>query len=213
MYSLLINKTTTVRERIEECKYDVFVATETWHHKDDTILNHASVPAYSISEHSREIGRGGGVAIFYHRHYSCTPISLPSVTTFEYVCVCLRTGRNAFVVLAIYQPGSDRASSLFYEELTTIFEVIILQVCPVIIGGDFDIHIQDSEDPDAQRLLEILTTFALKQNVYSPTHRAYGTLDLVMTFTDDSETTDVAIDPPSVISLIMDVLLQNMDFL
>lgn len=112
------NKTTTVRELVEERKYDVFVATETWHHMHEASLKHASGPAYSISAHSRESGRGGGVAIFYRTHYSCTPISLPSVTTFEYVCVRLRTGGNAFVVLAIYRPGSDRPMSLFFEELT-----------------------------------------------------------------------------------------------
>lgn len=121
------NKATTVRELIEERKYDVFVATETWHHKGDSILKHASGPAYSISEHSREIGRGGGVAIFYRTHYSCSPILLPSVTTLEYVSIRLKTGRNAFAVLATYRPGSDRPTSLFYEELTLLLEVIILQ--------------------------------------------------------------------------------------
>lgn len=44
---------------IEERKYDLFVATETWHHKDDASLKHASGPAYSISEHCCESGRGG----------------------------------------------------------------------------------------------------------------------------------------------------------
>lgn len=195
------NKTTAVSELIEDRDYDLFVATETWHRNENDIgLKQASGPGYSISEYSRETGRGGGVAIFYRSNFNRTQIALPKVTTFEYVCDRFRKGSNAFAILAVYRPGSERHTSLLYDELAEILEVIVLQACPVIIGGDFNIHVQKADDHDAKRLHDLLNTFNLVQHVQSATHRAQGTLDLVMTFADDLETVAVEVDPSSIIS-------------
>ena len=58
----------------------------------------------------------------------------------------------------------------------------MLHSCPVVVGGDFNVHIQDADDPDTRRLRDLLTLFDMLQHVTGPTHRSGGTLDLVITF-------------------------------
>ena len=50
--------------------------------------------------------------------------------------------------------------------------------------GVFNIHINDSEDWDAQTLQDILTAFNLKQHINIPTHNLGHTIDLIITSND-----------------------------
>ena len=50
---------------------------------------------------------------------------------------------------------------------------------PVTIAGDLNIHIERPADPDAKRLLSIMTSYGLSCLVKHPTHRLGGTLDVV----------------------------------
>ena len=43
--------------------------------------------------------------------------------------------------------------------------------------GDFNIHINNSEDQDAQTLQDTLTAFNLKQHINIPTHNLGHTID------------------------------------
>jgi len=56
--------------------------------------------------------------------------------------------------------------------------------CPVVIGGDINIHVENPADVNASCLHELLSAIDLQQHVSSPTHQAGGTLDLVITFSD-----------------------------
>ena len=47
--------------------------------------------------------------------------------------------------------------------------------------GDINIHINESEDQDAQTLLNTIAAFNLKQHVNMPTHNLAHTLDLIIT--------------------------------
>jgi hypothetical protein len=51
----------------------------------------------------------------------------------------------------------------------------------LIIAGDFDIHIEDSADPDSRKFNQILACYGLIQHVSSATHLSGGILDLVIT--------------------------------
>jgi len=69
----------------------------------------------------------------------------------------------------------------------------------VLVGGDINIHVEDTADVDARRLHELLTSFDITQHVNLLTHRLGGTLDLVMMFTD-YQLTELCVDPPGIIS-------------
>jgi len=78
-------------------------------------------------------------------------------------------------------------------------EVLVAFSCPVLVGGDVNIHVHDATDAEARRLQELLTSFDMVQHVTEPTHRQGGTLDLIMTFAD-FQLDEVSVDPAGITS-------------
>ena len=78
-----------------------------------------------------------------------------------------------------------------------MLEMLVAYGCPVITGGDLNVHVEDPADNDATTRLDLLTTFNLVQHVTGPTHRQGRTLDLVITYTD-CPVLDVPVDPADI---------------
>lgn len=147
----LTKKSAAVRELIVDRCYDLFIATETWHLKGhDLSLKQVCGSDYSVAECSHD-GKGGGIAIFYRSFYKQEQIVLPPVSTFEFVCNRFLIGSNSVVILAVYRPGSKRPTSLFFEEFSSLLEMLVLKASTIIIG-DFNIRVQNVDDPDTRRL-------------------------------------------------------------
>lgn len=192
----LTKKSTTIRELIADRCFDIFIATETCHQKgQDLCLKQVCCNDYSVAELSRGAGKGGGIAILYRSFYKRKQIVLHPVTTFEYVCNCFVLGASEVVILAVYRPGSKRPTGIFFEEFSSLLEMLVLEACTIIIDGDFNIRVQNGDDPDTRRLSELLDTFSMIQNVKEETHRNHGTLNLVIPYSDDKTTVEVEVDP------------------
>ena len=129
----------------------------------------------------------------------CTRIDLPKLSSFEGLCTRLSVGGESFIFLSIYRPGTLPAPATFFDELTTVLESLVLNSCPVLIGGDFNVHVEDPTNPQAVRLSEVFSSFNLIQHVRGPTHKHGHTLDLVVTFSD-CRIDDVTVDPAGIIS-------------
>jgi len=53
----------------------------------------------------------------------------------------------------------EKPSSLFFEELTNVIEMLVVYSCPVVVVGDFDLRAQDDNDPDNRRFVNLLSSF------------------------------------------------------
>ena len=62
-----------------------------------------------------------------------------------------------------------------------MFEHLATYSCPVVICGDFNVHVDQTDDPNAVRLQQLLESFGYVQHVTEQTHTAGHTLDLVIT--------------------------------
>ena len=51
----------------------------------------------------------------------------------------------------------------------------------LLICGDFNLHLDNQQKPDAMAFIDALTALNLKQHVDQPTHQAGHTLDLIIT--------------------------------
>ena len=58
----------------------------------------------------------------------------------------------------------------FITKLAHFLESIILSAKPLVIVGDFNIHIVDNNNPDAAIFLNLVDSMNLKQFVSGPTH-------------------------------------------
>ena len=195
------NKVDAISDTITDKRLDVLAIQETWHTtSDDTCLRLVTPAGYAIVDAARTTGPGGGVAVVFRQHLKCTRMSMPVCKTFESICVRLETATGPVIVMSVYRPGSANVSMLFFDELATVLEALVVYACPVVVGGDFNIHAQDVDDPDARRLSDLLASFDMVQHVHGPTHRCGNTLDLVVTPAQCQLDGDVTVDPAGMLS-------------
>ena len=136
--------------------------------------------------------------LFHRKQYSCRKLNLLSLSSFEGLCCRLSVDGGSVIILSIYRPPGA-ATTLFYDELSIVLESLVVHGCPVLIGGDLNIHVECQTDKDAVRLADLLASFDMVQHVHSPTHQRGGTLDLVITFSD-CKIENIDVDPAGVIS-------------
>ena len=175
----LRNKTDDVNLAITERSLDVLALTKTWHTaSDDNCLRLATPSDYAVTRPSH---RGGGIAVIFRKRWKCATLKTPTCSTFEVFAVRLTTDSGPFVVVIVYRPGSDHLRTQFFDELSTLLETLVVYACPVLVGANFNIKTQSSNDPSARRLADLLTSFDMVQHVQGPTHRSGNTLDVVVT--------------------------------
>jgi len=199
----LTNKTESVSQLIVDESLYILALTKTWHTaSDDVWIRLTTLAGYAVVEVARSSGCGGGVAIIHRKQLKCSRISLPFCFAIEALCVRLSSTNGPIIMLNVCRPGSAqqrRLAALFFDELASILEVLVLHSCPVVIGGDFNIHIQVINNPDTRCLCQLMSSFDVIQHVHEPTHRCGGTSDLVMTFAV-CEVNAVSVDPTGIIS-------------
>ena len=190
------NSSTEISTTIVEGQYDVFLLTETWHTTSDDVALRRCVPAgyacMDVPRPSTEPKRTnhGGVAAIISDALDFRRLRSPfSPTTFESAAFTVGSHNATVGVLLLYRPGSSAVTETFYSELTEYLEVFALYKCQIVIAGDFNIHVEKDGDPDATRLQDILASFDCTQHVpLTPTHRGGGTLDLVITKSEQTLT-------------------------
>ena len=74
-----------------------------------------------------------------------------TVTTFEYLCGFAIVGDKHLLLLGVYRSGSQALSALFFGELSSVLELLAVHSCPVVVYGDFNIHVDQSGDQHAIR--------------------------------------------------------------
>ena len=137
----------------------------------------------------------GGVCLLYEPSLHARTIQLPVFSTFEAVAVFVhRAGFNA-VVVVIYRPGSRSVTQSFFDDFSDLLERLSTFSAPLMIVGDFNIHVDDATDIHAGELTDLLSRHSLQQHVTSPTHEHGHTLDLLIT-RDDQTIAMLPVDPP-----------------
>ena len=84
-----------------------------------------------------------------------------------------------------YSPSHPVTTSTFFADFADYLETLILSTEPLVITGDFNVHDDDSTNPDATRLLDLLDSMGLCQHVTQPTHELGHTIDLIITRQSD----------------------------
>ena len=191
------NKSAILCRTIADEQLDILVITETWHEcSGSTVLKNVTPPGYQCIDAARPIPLDartdtvdfqnyGGLAFIHRQNVKFQKRSFDAtVTTFEYLCVYVSIADGHFILLGVYRPGSQGLTTAFFDELSAIFERLMIYKCPVVVCGDFNIHVDKSDDVHTVRLLQLLQTFGCVQHVAESTHTAGHILDLVITPAD-----------------------------
>ncbi|ESO12100.1 hypothetical protein HELRODRAFT_158525 [Helobdella robusta] len=124
---------------------------------------------------------------------------LPVLKTFEALAIKLKINGTHIVLLAVYRPGSALISSLFFQELVAVLEIISLLSNNVVLAGDFNVHVEKHMDPHSVSLCEIFGNFNLVNRINEPTHELGGVIDLIIT-SMSFPVFDIRVLPPGVFS-------------
>jgi len=87
------------------------------------------------------------------------------------------------VLLGVFRPEIQALSEAFFDELSAVLKRLSTYNCPIVVCGDFNVHVDQPEDVNAVRLEQLLQSFDCRQHVTEPTHVNGHTLDLVITRT------------------------------
>jgi len=140
--------------------------------------------------HQPRISRtvGGGVCVLIKKGFRVKHHDGQDFGSFDYLDMTVTSGAQALRLFTLYRPPYSKRNKLtttmFLEDFSTLLESIILIPGPIIITGDFNIHVNDKSDPETKALQELLDNAGLKQCIDFATHRSGNTLDLVITNTE-----------------------------
>ena len=70
---------------------------------------------------------------------------------------------------------------MFTEDLSEFLGHTLTQIKNIIIMGDFNIHINNLNDTEAQMFLEAMELLGLEQHIKEPTQKAGNILDHIYT--------------------------------
>ena len=152
-------------------------------------------------------GRGGGVAfLFDPQRVSPMKNKTNYYSSFEVLECVIKTKNDLLRLCVVYRSTqvATKASylqtrtSLFFEQFNDYLDDVQNKSGRPIIVGDFNFHVEDKDDLVAQRFITLCKSKGFKQHVESPTHTAGGTLDLILTAenaTDSVNLSHLEVDP------------------
>ena len=184
----------SIREKISaltsallEYDIDVFVITESWLKKasDPAVgILRSSLSGFRIHHQPRTNGHsGGGVAIVVRDILKCKVISTGPFKSIECLVVEIRSRSELLNFVLVYRPKSGinkfSAMKFFLPDFSTLLESVLGKPGRLLICGDFNIHMNVSNDADRVQFDSLLSSLGLVQLVQGSTHKRGYCLDLV----------------------------------
>ena len=175
---------------IKEENIDLYVVTETWlsnNVEDDTWikcskLNNDNLKLANVNRISR---KGGGIALVYSNNLKVRCLEDANWVSFEYAIWRLEHKGTKMTIMAIYRPPystiNQATTHFYFEEFTNWLETKSNEYNNIIVLGDFNIHINNDQDADANRFKDIIEALGLQQHVSFSMHRYGNTLDHIYT--------------------------------
>ena len=121
-----------------------------------------------------------------------------SFETFEFMDVRLRNCQSVRILI-VYRPPNNTSCALFFEEFSRLLEHVLSEpLASLMIAGDLNFHMENSNNALTRHFTEILETFDLKQHVLSATHASGHTLDLLITRLNEELVRNVKIHDPMI---------------
>ncbi|XP_030839545.1 uncharacterized protein LOC115923269 [Strongylocentrotus purpuratus] len=188
-------KSTAICDFVISKQLHFFAVTETWltnSDRDNRALAdiRTTLPNFEFHHSPRLSGKGGGVGVLLHKGFKVSVNREFTFKSFEHIDLMLRSsGSTDLRLVVIYRPPSSARKretlSTFFNELSTLVEVLCINHQRLLIVGDFNVHVDDPNNVDAQRFLSLLDVANLHNHIKSPTHSSGHTLDLVISRDSD----------------------------
>ena len=134
---------------------DLFAFTKTWLTANDTAAKLEFIPpqTHKFLHHIRPDRKGGGTGLLLRENIDMSKIDAGEKTSFEFSEWRLNTNSFRARLSIIYRPPYSNLHPVslktFFDDFALYMESIILAPEPLIITGDFNIHVNNTNDSDA----------------------------------------------------------------
>ncbi len=160
--------------------------TETWIRPEDSATPAALSHNFSFSHTPRQVGRGTGLLISNNWKYSThSPLSYHN--SFESHAITVTEPIKLQIVVIYRPPGQILAT--FLEELDGLLSSFMDDSTPLLVFGDFNIHLDRPYATD----FHSLASFDLKRLTTTSTHKSGNQLDLI--YTRNCTTDNILVQP------------------
>ena len=188
-----------------DSKADLFTLTETWLTENDTaVLTEIIPPGFKLLHCPRIDRRGGGTALLFRDCIDVRKLNTAEKSSFELSEWLVTSGTVRLRIIIVYRPPYSTkhpvTTCTFMTEFADYLETVVLSNEPLLICGDFNIHVDVSNDGDAIKFTDLLESMGLVQHIKEATHELGHTLDLIITRSSD----DIIAAPPHVGTLFSD---------
>ena len=176
------NKVVNICDSISSKNISVCAITETWMNADDdAILKEFFDMGYNILHEPRASGRGGGVGVWFKRGLDVRKVKTCFFNSFELTEVMLTCHCEKYSISTFYRTGALDLScrESFLKDIEDYVATKTLSQERVVLMGDFNIHVEDTNDVLAVDFIDLMKSMGFHQIVSSPTHVKGGTLDLI----------------------------------
>ena len=186
------NKTGDTVTHVVTNDIDICAITETWLKADDDAIRQECQPdGYTFTDSPRQSGRqGGGTGLLCRSPLTQSLVQSGDNKSFEFSEWLIKGSSAPLRVVVLYRPTYSEnhkvPTSVFLDEFAEFIPSVILAKENLVLIGDFNIHVDDPTDSDANKFKALLAEFGLKQHVRVATHKAGHTLDLIVTRECDS---------------------------
>lgn len=196
----LRNKVTSFLEHVVKSKLDLVIVTETWlTDYDEYVIGEIKASGYNFFSYPRPSRDGGGIGLLHRKNIKVVCKQHGELKSFEYAQWLVTCSNTTFMLHGIYRPTYSTAhpvtTKTFFKELHNYLDVQMQKHNNIVLGGDFNIHVNIEDDNDAEQLADITEAYGLTQHVWQQTHESGNTLDLLYTkFTDPIQVGEILCD-------------------
>ena len=183
----LRNKSAAFVDLVCDVKADIFMICETWLTANDSaVLSELRLPGYKSLCHCPRTNRmGGGTALLIRDGIDVVKVLSAEKSSFAVSEWLVNVGAMCFRVVVMYRPPYSAehpvSTAVFIGEFADYLESVVMSSELLIISGDFNIHMDVSNNPDTIRFRDFLDSMGLVQHVKRPTHEKGHILDLIIT--------------------------------
>ncbi len=184
-----VNKADLISAFSLQSTHSILGLTETWIRPEDSATPAALSNNFSFSHTPRQVGRGGGTGLLISNNWKYSTHSpLCNYNSFESHAITVMAPIKLQIVVIYRPPGQILAP--FLEELDGLLSSFMEDGTPLLVFGDFNIHL---EKPYATDFNSLLASFHLKRLTTTSTHKSGNQLDLI--YTRDCTADNILVQP------------------
>ncbi len=138
-------------------------------------INESTPPSYCYKHELCKTGFGGGVATIYSDILNVTQKTGYRFNSFEILMLnvtlsdMLKKSVLSLALATVYRPPGPYTD--FLKEFAGFLSDLLVTVDKALIVGDFNIHVDNTNDVLGLAFTDLINSFGVRQNVTRPTHR------------------------------------------